>query len=485
MIIKTNCKNCGVEFSFKELKNKKDREYCSKKCSSSCPSMIEKRNQKQKETFLLKYENGHPMRTKEVKEKHQTTMLEHHGVTHALKSKILVNKSKETKLEKYNDENYCNVKKIKETKLNKYGSLYTPGEGGVKLKAINRLNDLFFNSKNYTPLFNKIKIEDDITKHFHFKCNSCDKIFKFKNSNSRKPICKCSYKNYYTKHSKAELEIGEFLTENNIEFKKQDRKILSGYELDIYIPNYNLAIEVNGIYWHSEKQGKTKYYHINKTLECKSKGIHLIHITDIEWYNKKDIIKSIILSKLNKNKERLFAKQLIIKEIKDNKLKDNFLNENHLQSKDISKIKLGLFYNNELYSVMTFGKPRFNKNYEYELIRFCNKKYTTIVGGFAKLLKYFIKNYSPNNILTYSNADFNTGDIYLNNNFKYLELTPPNYFYFKNNDILSRYETQTFKLKKLLNNYDNNLNEYDNLINNGYNRYWNCGNYKFELIIKK
>lgn len=477
---KAICKTCSIEF---EYKGNKPRTYCSKKCASSCPTMIEKRNQKQKETFLLKYENGHPMRTKETKDKHQNTMLENYGVTHPLKSKTLLKKLKETKLERYNNFHYCNSDKIRETKLERYGSLYTPGNGGVKVKAINRLNELFFNSVDYTPLFNKLENDSDISKHFYFKCNKCTKLFKFKNSNSREPICRCSYKNMYTKHSKVELEISEFLTENNIEFIKQDRKILSGYELDILIPDYNLAIEVNGIYWHSEKQGKTKFYHINKTLECNLKGIHLIHITDIEWYAKKDIIKSIILSKLNKNKERLFAKQLTIKEIKDSKLKDEFLNNNHLQGKDISKIKLGLFYNNELYSVMTFGKPRFNKNYEYELIRFCNKKYTTIVGGFAKLLKYFIKNYKPNNILTYSNADFNTGDIYLNNNFKYLELIEPGYFYFKNNLIVSRYESQKHKLNSLLLDYNKDISEYNNMTNNGYNRYWNCGNYKFELIL--
>jgi hypothetical protein len=113
-----------------------------------------------------------------------------------------------------------------------------------------------------------------------------------------------------------------------------------------------------------------------------------------------------------------------------NNIKDSFLEENHLQGKDISAIRIGLYnkINNKLYSIVTFTKSRFDKNYEYELGRYCTLKDHTIVGGFNKLLKYFIINYNPKNILTYSDADYNTGDIYLKNGFKYMVMTQQSYF---------------------------------------------------------
>jgi hypothetical protein len=475
-LVQLICKNCGVHF---ERRPSEVKTYCSKKCSSSCPDMIKLRNENAKKTFLEKY-GGHPMTREETKQRHQESVLRNYGVTHPLKSKSLVNKVKNTKLERYGDENYCNKDKIKETKIEKYGSLYTPGEGGVTKKAVERLNRIFFNSDNYTPLFETLKIGDDLNKYFYFKCKDCNKVFKFKKSNLREPLCRCQYKNMFTKHSKVEMEIRKFLNDNNIEFSIQDRKILSGYELDILILSKNIAIEVNGIYWHSEKAGKTRDYHLNKTLECKSKGINLIHILDKDWVNKKEIVKSMLLSKLNLNKNVFYAKDFYINEI-TNKIKDNFLEKNHLQGKDISKIRFGLFNkkNNELYSIITLGKSRFDKNYEYEIIRYCNQLNTSIVGGFSKLLKYFIKKYQPKNILTYSDVDYNTGNIYLKNGFTYLGMTPPSYFYVRDNEILSRYESQKHKLNKFLDNYNKDLTESENMLNNKYYKYWTCGNYKF------
>jgi len=475
-LVKIICKNCKKEI---EKKWYETSQYCSKKCSSSCPEMIAKRNASQKKTNLERY-GAHPMSLKEVKDKHAKVMIERHGVPNALKLESLVEKVKQTKLERYGDETYCNTEKIKNTKIERYGTQYTPGNGGVTKKAVDRLNRVFFESLDYIPLFDKLKVGDDLNKYFYFKCNKCSKVFKFKKSNLREPLCRCSYKGMYTKHSKNELEIYDFLLQNNVEVIRQDRKILSGYELDFILPQYNIAIEVNGLYWHSEKAGKTRDYHLNKTIECKNKGIQLIHITDSDWMLKKDIVKSLLLSKIGKTKNIMYAKNFYVKLIPNN-IKDSFLEENHLQGKDISAIRIGLYnkINNELYSIVTFTKSRFDKNYEYELGRYCTLKDHTIVGGFNKLLKYFIINYNPKNILTYSDADYNTGDIYLKNGFKYMGMTPPSYFYVRNNEIISRYVSQKHKLNKFLTNYNKDLSELENMRINGYSRYWTCGNHKF------
>ena len=163
------------------------------------------------------------------------------------------------------------------------------------------------------------------------------------------------------------------------------------------------------MWWHNELN-KDKNYHLSKTEECEKQGIQLIHIWEDDWLYKKDIVKSIILNKLNKNKI-IYARKCKIKEIK-NDLYRKFLDDNHIQGYINSKIKIGLFYDDELVSLMTFGNRRVamgkksTNDDEYELLRFCNKLNTNIIGGASKLFKYFIDTYKPEEITTYADRSF-------------------------------------------------------------------------------
>ena len=156
--------------------------------------------------------------------------------------------------------------------------------------------------------------------------------------------------------------------------------------------------------------------------------------------------------------------------ILDIELVRKFLNKNHLQGFRNSSIKLGLFYNNELVSLMTFGKPYINKSdkYEWEIYRFCNKLNTSVIGGFDKLFKYFIKVYNPKSILTYSDFSKGDGHTYENIGFKKIELTKPNYIWFNNDtkEVLTRYQTQM-------------KNEIDVMESNNYIKIYDCGNNKW------
>ena len=136
---------------------------------------------------------------------------------------------------------------------------------------------------------------------------------------------------------------------------------------------------------------------------------------------------------------------------------------------------------------MTFAKPRFNKKYDYELIRFCNKSGFSVIGGASKLFNYFIKNYntkSPKSIITYANRRFSNGKIYETLGFKFLRKTEPNYFYFKKNTLtlLSRNQFQKHKLKDKLSLFDYNLSESENMFNNDYRRIYDCGNLVYEYV---
>ena len=273
--------------------------------------------------------------------------------------------------------------------------------------------------------------------------------------------------------SNSEKDILNWLKSYNINIVENSRSIISPLELDFYLPDYKLAIEFNGLYFHSEKGGKNKNYHLNKTNLCKEKGIQLIHVFENEWINKQDIVKSIILAKLRIFERRIFARKCQIRELTNKEYRD-FVELNHIQGFVSAKHKIGLFYQDELVQICSFGKSRFKKD-EIELIRHCSKLNTQIIGGLSKLLSY----YNFSNLVTYVDLRYGNGSGY--KNWELIEQTKPNYWYWKSGYILeSRIKYQKHKLKNLLEKFDPNLSEHENMLNNGFTRIWDCGNLKLK-----
>ena len=231
--------------------------------------------------------------------------------------------------------------------------------------------------------------------------------------------------------------------------EQSNRTILNGKELDIYIPEKNIAIEFNGNYWHSDIY-KDKNYHQNKTAECGRKNIRLIHIYEYEWNNKetKEKIKNYLDNIFEYNIKKLYARQLDIKEIGEFKDVQEFENKYHFQESANSSINIGLYKDNELVQLMTFANQRLNSEYQYELVRFCQKNNISIIGGAERIFKYFVETYKPDTIISYCNLDKFIGSVYFRLGFKYLGLTEPGYVWVNSskNKILTRYKTQKHKL---------------------------------------
>ena len=264
-----------------------------------------------------------------------------------------------------------------------------------------------------------------------------------------------------------------------------NRQIIGPLELDIYSPHHSIAVEYNGLYWHSEHSpgnNITKDYHLTKTEMCSAKGIRLIHIFEDEWINNKPIVQSILSSVFGGPKAVLYARKCNIKHI-DAVTCNKFLKENHLQGADRASVRLALEINNTIVSVMTFGKSRFDKSCQWELIRFCNALNTSVVGGASRLFKHFIANYKPESISTYSDRRWFTGEVYNSLGFKFIGYTPPNHFYVnKRTGCAERFNRMGFQKHKLaskLDVYDPGITELANMKNNGYGRIWDCGNFKF------
>jgi len=255
--------------------------------------------------------------------------------------------------------------------------------------------------------------------------------------------------------------------------------------LDIYLPELKLAFEFNGLWWHNELY-KDKNYHLNKTEECEKLGIQLIHIWEDDWIYKQDIVKSIIINKLNKTPNKIFARKTIIKEINDNKLIREFLDKNHIQGFVGSKVKLGLFFENELVSLMTFGNRRVAMGKkttnidEYELLRFCNKLNTNVIGGASKLFKYFINNYKPKEITTYADRSISQGKLYETLGFISQGKTEPNYYYINNKIRQHRFNFRKDVLVKQ--GYDANKTEHDIMLERKIFRIYDSGNLKYSFL---
>jgi len=337
-----------------------------------------------------------------------------------------------------------------------------------------------FNLKHIKPMFGMITYKGaDQGLKYEFECNRCFMKFKSRISNGHIPICpKCDYK-HFNGNSNMENELIQYISKNN-KIETSNRTILNGKELDIVIPDKKIAIEFNGIYWHSELNGKNRQYHLDKTIQCAKKDIQLIHIFESEWIEKKNIVLSVLNAKLGSFCNVIFARKCVIREILS-KTKNKFLIENHLQGQDKSSIRLGLFYDDELVAVMTFGKSRYNKKYQYEMHRFCNKLNHRIIGGASKLWSYFIRKYQPNTVITYADRRYSVGSLYEKIGFKKINESQPNYFYLERgkSTLISRIKFQKHKLKNELTIFDESLTEWENMQVNGYDRIWDCGNYVF------
>ena len=270
----------------------------------------------------------------------------------------------------------------------------------------------------------------------------------------------------------------------DIDIETNNRTILDGQELDIYIPKLKLAIEFNGIYWHSEKYVESTY-HIQKTQRCEQQDIQLIHIFEDEWVNNQNIVKSRLENLVKQTKNKIYARKCVIRLVPSKDCKE-FLNKNHIQGHVNSSIKLGLYYNNELVSLMTFGGYRkalgnTKQDNMYELLRFCNKLDTTTIGGANKLLQYFIKNYNPKKIISYADRRWSKGNLYETLGFEFKGNTTPNYWY-----IIDKQRKNRFNYRKdvlIKEGFDSNKTEHEIMIERNILRIYDSGNKKYELVL--
>jgi hypothetical protein len=439
---------------------------------------------KSEETCLNTYGVRNPMQSDKVKNILKESILKKYGVDHYSKTDEYKVKFKNTCLEKYNKGNVFQIdfikEKIKSNNLEKYGIPYSINETTIRKKS--KLSKEQSTKDKYSDMLNEdysiIKYEDNLFTIDHIKCSNTfliDKHIFYNRISYNSIICtKCNPVGHQS--SSIELELIEFIKDNNLIYIQKDRKKLKGLELDIYIPHLNIALEINGVYWHSELF-KNEKYHLNKTNKCKEQGIQLTHIWEDDWKFKRNIIKSIILNKFNLIPNKLYARKCELKEVTDIGLIKSFLNNNHIQGYSPSTTKIGLFYNNELVSLMTFGLRFTNGKGEMELIRFCNKVNLNVIGSASKLFKYYCNNFDYKFITSYSDISMFSGKMYENLGFKYSHDSDPNYFWVVDGIRKHRFNYNKKKLIKM--GYDASKSEVKIMHELGHYRIWGCGQKKW------
>ena len=482
------------------------------------PSKLDAIKEKKKTTTQRHYGVDNPFQSDEIKNKIAETNIALYGVAHPMHSEYVVEKVKATNLEKYGVE--CTLKipevseKIKvkiqekygvdypfqskewqdeanQIKLEKYGTIYPTQTEEIQNKT--KVTNLERYGSEYIPNKHIPKevfavFDDKETAEQLYKNNSLRSLSSQFGVGSEFITTRFD-KHGFIRHERSsfEREFKAFLEENKIKYISNDRQVLENKkELDFFLPDHNIAIEINGLFYHSEFKITDKNFHKMKYDICESKGIRLLTIFEDELIQKKEIVYNYVKNIVGINKHnKIYARKCLVKKI-SNKTAKMFLNTYHLQGAPGSmKISLGLFFENKLVSVMTFSKPRGTNGNDniWELSRFTNAN-EKVLGAAGKLMNYFVTLMAPAQIISFADLRWSQGDLYRTLGFTEETIIDVDYQYVKNS---KRYHKSNFSKQKLKSKGIDIIGKTEKEIMQelGYYRVWDCGKIRFIKNFKK
>jgi len=436
----------------------------------SNPSLIPGVVQKREKTCVERYGVSHPQKLTEVKEKTKRTNVERYGVPAAMCLLDTQKKAKRTNVERYGVEfvqqNEQIREKTKQTNAHKYGRDY-PTQTHIPIETYSKLDDIgWLKDQHHTQRKALLQIATELGFCENTPTNSgiMSKMMRKHGIDIR---------HYF--QSSGERELCSFIASLGVEMQTNCRTIIPPKEVDIYIPDFNLAIEYNGLYWHSEQQGKDKWYHHDKWSRCKKHEIQLIQIFEDEWIHRKDQVKSKLKSLLGKDSRPVtYARTCSIVSV-SSKEKKQFFEDNHLQGNGPGTINIGLTSDDTLVACMSFIRQRDC----YYLNRYATSH--RVPGGFGKLLAYFQKNYNWTKIISFADLRWSDGNLYEKTGWKLDKIIPPDYSYKVGSRRVHKFNFRRKYLGHKLEKYVPALSERENCDNNGILRLWDCGKLRYVL----
>jgi len=280
--------------------------------------------------------------------------------------------------------------------------------------------------------------------------------------------------------SKGELELLEFVRQF---YPNACSKIIGNLEsqrgttqIDIYIPELKLCIEYNGIYWHSEKCGKGKYYHKDRMYLIKQRlGCKLIYIWEYEWKTRKEQVKNFLLSALKVHAIKIGARKCEFRFI-DIREACKFLDSTHIQGGNKrSDLAIGAYYQGELVCVSTFGKHHRN-NKDNVLNRFASKSGVTVVGALSKMSKMAVVRYKTD-LISWFQLDKGYGEGYSKAGWVIEDILEPDYVYTNGSKIISKQSR-----RKEVCGTPEDMTEFEHAVIDGLYKIWDCGKCRVRFL---
>ena len=455
-----SCEVCGTKFVI--TRPSSSQLCCSKECSEK----------KRQATMLSRYGVAHALENRQLLDKAQNTTLKRYGVKHAAQSSVIKAKVKEQFNDKYGVDSPFQMDdfwdKARKTNLEKYGTEYAIQSAAVQKKSEQTCKERYGASHSIQSSEIKDRVEKSCLEKYGvpYPCMTDQ--------------CRESSASVISKLNKS---VAEKIADETALECELDKVKIDKFSYDIHITGTNILLEVDPTYTHNalgnhwDTNGLDKEYHLHKTELAPREGYRCLHIFD--W----DSIDKIV--SLLAPKQSVYARKCTIKTlnaITASEFEDSY----HLQGGCRGQsVCLGLMYQNELIQVMTFGKPRYNKKYQWELLRLCTDTKYKVVGGAQKLFAHFVHDYSPESVISYCDISKFSGDVYERLGFQLLQITEPNKVWSKgtkkvtNNLLLLRGYDQLFQT-----NYGKGTSNEALMIKDGWLPVYDCGQKVFEWRFK-
>jgi hypothetical protein len=417
-------------------------------------SMIESAKEKTKDTWLKNWEGGHPTRDFRYQERMKESWNERYGVDHPFKSETVKEKMRTTSLANWGVENPMQSETVVE-RMKDSNSMSRHGYSHQELK------EKWIKCYQECGLVEAIKSFPTVSMQIIWK--------RFLTDEQKRRHC-----------SVPQQFVKDFIEGSiGLKFEVDAKSIIpenKRLEIDLIDSTSKASIEFNGIFWHQIHLGGKFDADIKKAERMRELGYaHLVlDETDIPKLDK-------ITRLLTPISRRIHARKCEVRKVEAD-VERAFLDEFHMQGYTASSEAYGLFFGNELVQVMTFVKSRFDKSFEWEILRLASKTGVAAVGGSSKLFKNFLTEIEPTSVVSYSDIKYFSGSVYSSLGFKYAGNTPRGYVWFKYGKVLSRYQTQKHKLKNLLEKFDPDLSESENMQMNGWIKSEDLGHKKWIMV---
>jgi hypothetical protein len=415
-------------------------------------SLLKERSCIALEASYAKY-GGNPMHDPEI-------ALKHYESTHSAE---FLKKSRERGLRLSKQDGFAE-------KQSEYSNKYWSEDGEAK-KAAQR--EVFLKRASSTPGWNELK-EKGLSKYLSDPerikatwdkvAKTCLKLYGAENWRNSADADKRAT----SFSSKAELEILSWI---QTFFPNAKKHRSGGHEIDIFIPEKNIGIEYNGLYWHSELH-KDKNYHKLKSDYFKSQGIRIIHVFEHTWKTRQSQVQSYIQSALGMNTNRIGARKCSVRLLEGAEARA-FLNNTHIQGAPQSiKAAFGLFAGDLLVGVASFGVHHRGLS-QIVLNRFACLPEWTVSGGLSKITKT-ASDYFKTDLITWADMSLSAGNGYEKAGWVLEEELSPDYFYTDFENVFSKQSR-----RKSAVNTPEGLTEHEHALLDGVFRIYDCGKNRY------